>query len=121
MRLGVQTLAALALTGSLAAVASADVSRKASRAAGAAAERVERDMRRNGALESSVRGCWRTGPAVDCAAMVKGDDGHVRWRCYIQIRVQRRGSRLRSKLTDALCVAVDVSRADPEDVAGRER
>jgi hypothetical protein len=115
-RLGVFALAVLALTAALAPVASArDISRKESRAAVVAAERVERDMRKHGSLDSSVLGCWHKGAAADCAAIVKGDDGNVRWRCFVQIRLHPRGSGFRAKLVDVICVVEGLSRAEPEE------
>lgn len=107
-RLGVFALVAVALA-SVTGIASAGVPVKESRAALVAAERVEREMRKHGALESSVRGCWHAHGGVDCAAMIRGNDGTVKWRCFLQIRVERRGSRLTSKLTDAICAAQRVS------------
>ncbi len=124
-------LAFLALTAALAPVASAegqsaqriasqagDVSEKAARVAVAAAERVEREMRREGALESSVLGCWRQGAAVDCTGVVKGNDGWIKWRCVIKIRIQKRRSALKPKLTDADCIAEDAAESE-EPRAGR--
>lgn len=133
-RLAVQTLAILALTGAVAPAASADghssrqiasqagnVSPAAARKAIAAAERVEREMRRDGALESRVLGCWRAGSAVDCTGVVKGNDGWVKWRCVVQIRIQKRAATHRAKLTDAVCVAEEAAKNEkPAKTATRQ-
>ena len=85
---------------------------KAARVAVAAAERVEREMRRDGALESSVLGCWREGSAVDCTAVVKGNDGWIKWRCVVKMRIQERRSGHKAKLTDADCIAEDAAQSE---------
>jgi hypothetical protein len=97
----------MAATAALAPSAlAAGVSPRAVRAATAAAERVEREMRPDGALKSGVLGCWRKGSAVECTGVVKGNDGVVKWRCLLQIRVRKRAdSRRTARLTDAVCVA----------------
>lgn len=62
-------------------------------------------MRKDGALRSTVLGCWREAGAVNCTGEVEGNDGWMKWRCVVQIRVRRSGKRETSKLTDAVCVA----------------
>jgi hypothetical protein len=78
---------------------------RAARAAVRAADRVRREMRREGADAAEVRGCWRAPGVIDCTGVVSGNDGIVKWRCVLQIRVRHQGERYRSKLTDAVCVA----------------
>lgn len=119
-------IAFCALAGAVAPIASADehsaqerriasqaggVSPAAAQAAVSAADRVEREMRKEGALRSRVLGCWREGAAISCTGEVNGNDGWVKWRCVVQIKVQKRGSGHKSKVTDAVCVAEEATKA----------
>jgi hypothetical protein len=110
-------LAILVLTCALAPSGQAAQGRKVSpaaeRAGERAVERVEREMRDEGANRSRLLGCWRAGRrVVDCTGEVGGTDGYLTWRCMLQIRVRRRDTgRHRSKLTDAVCVVEEVAKS----------
>jgi pyruvate/2-oxoglutarate dehydrogenase complex dihydrolipoamide acyltransferase (E2) component len=99
------TAAPPSVTASQLAANAGTVSVGAARAAVQAAERVRREMREDGAHDAKVRGCWRAGRSVGCTGVVGGQDGAVKWRCVLEIRIRRHGARHRAKVADAVCTA----------------
>jgi hypothetical protein len=83
----------------------AGISLGTAQAAVHAADRVRREMHREGARDASIRGCWRRQRGTGCTGVVAGNDGFVKWRCVLEIRIRPSGRGPRAKLTDAVCTA----------------
>ena len=69
---------------------------------------MERELKGEGAKDSSVRGCWREKNGVGCLGIVSGKDSFLRWRCAVPMTLRKRATasasrRVAVKFTDPMC------------------
>lgn len=71
---------------------------------------MERQLKGQGALDSSVRGCWREDSAIGCLGLVSGRDDFLRWQCAVPMTIKKRPAasaaskkRVAVKFTDPMC------------------
>ena len=88
-----------------ASAAGATVSAREHRAATGAVQRVEREMRADGAHRATLQGCWVDANAVECTGVVYGRDADIKWRCIVLLTVRKGKTRLVARATDAVCTA----------------
>ena len=109
---GRKIVALLTLAGALALppAATADLSlRDARQVAAARMQKMERELKDEGARDSGVRGCWRERRAIGCLGMVSGKDSLLRWRCAVPMTLRKRPAasassrRVAVRFTDPMC------------------
>lgn len=69
---------------------------------------MERELKTEGAQDSSVRGCWRERRGVGCLGLVSGKDSLLRWRCAVPMTIRKRATasaarRVAVKFTAPMC------------------
>jgi hypothetical protein len=69
---------------------------------------MEKDLKTEGAKDSSVRGCWREKRGIGCLGIVSGRDSFLRWRCAVPMTIRKRAAasasrRVAVKFTDPMC------------------
>ena len=71
-------------------------------------KKMQRDLKSEGAVSSSVRGCWREDRGIGCLGLVSGKDSFLRWRCAVPMTLRKRAAasasrRVAVKFTDPMC------------------
>jgi hypothetical protein len=70
---------------------------------------MERQLKGQGAQDSSVRGCWHEDSGIGCLGLVSGKDDFVRWQCAVPMTIRKRATassaarRVAVKFTDPMC------------------